>query len=236
EAGSQSVEAESAAGPADGIEAESADGDRIEAPEAEPTGADAGVAGAEADPASADAEPAGAGGDVDGAVDREEPESLELDDAELADAASTDREKETSEAEFSVEPQPISGLARDAWMTVVGEFGEYEIRGKRKVRADETLLHRLFAHLFRTLFSYGKASGVDVGVGEDGFFVEDDGSGVPHAQREYVGGESMTDAKSGAGIQVARRLARRHGWSLKIEATGEGGTRFVVSGAEIIED
>lgn len=215
----------------DGTEAEPADVERIEAAEAEPTGADA-----EAGPARAEADGLAAGSEVDGAVEPGEPESLELDEAELADAASTSREESAPEAEFSVEPQPISGLARDAWMTVVGEFGEYEIRGKRKVRADETLLHRLFAHLFRTLFSYGKASGVDVGVGEDGFFVEDDGSGVPHARREYVSGETMTDAKSGAGIQVARRLARRHGWSLKIEATEDGGTRFVVSGAEVIED
>ncbi|MFB6087975.1 MAG: ATP-binding protein, partial [Haloarculaceae archaeon] len=99
--------------------------------------------------------------------------------------------------------------------------------------ADETLLHRLFAHLFRTLFSYGKASGVDVGVTDDGFFVEDDGSGVPHAEREYADAQTMTDAKSGAGIRVAERLASRHGWELSIEANDDGGTRFLVSGADV---
>lgn len=169
----------------------------------------------------------GAGEDGPGLDDGD----LSLDRSDLAGAASG----EDPDGDLSLDPQPVSELARDAWMTVVGEFGDYEVRGDTTVLADETLLHRLFAHLFRTLLSYGNASGVDVGVTEGGFFVADDGSGVAHEDREYADVTTMTDAASGAGVRVARRLARRHGWDIDVTANDDGGTRFEVRGVDVVD-
>lgn len=130
----------------------------------------------------------------------------------------------------SMEPHTVGEVAQQAWTTVVGDFGDYEITGGRRVYADRTMLSRLFAHLFRTLFAYGKASAVDVGTTEDGFFVQDDGSGVPHVDRDYAEAATMTDARSGASIRVARRLAERHGWELSVMPNDRGGSRFEVTG------
>ena len=149
--------------------------------------------------------------------------------------------------EHHVTPQPIGRIASETWNHVLGTAGTSEVRGGRTVLTDRTVLFRLFTHLFRTLLTYGEASAVDVGTFDGlpateasesqperssctGFFVEDDGSGIHHTDRAYAESATMTDAKSGASIRVARRLAKRHGWRLTVDTNETGGTRFVVTG------
>ena len=136
----------------------------------------------------------------------------------------------SGDGEHHVTPRPIGRIASEAWSHVLGTAGSSEVRGGRTVLADRTVLFRLFTHLFRTLLTYGEASSVDVGTFDGGFFVEDDGSGIHHTDRAYAESATMTDAKSGASIRVARRLAKRHGWRLAVDANETGGTRFVVTG------
>jgi hypothetical protein len=135
-----------------------------------------------------------------------------------------------SDSDVHVTPQPIGQIASEAWAHVLGDAGQSEVQGGTTVLADRTILFRLFTHLFRTLFTYGEASAVDVGVQEGRFFVEDDGSGVPHTAREYADATTMTNAQSGASIRVAQRLAKRHGWELVVDSNEQGGTRFTVRG------
>lgn len=157
-------------------------------------------------------------------------EGLSPEEVSSAERAEPDEEPIPDRGAASMEPQTVGEVAGEAWQTVVGDFGDYEITGGRRVYADRTMLNRLFAHLFRTLFAYGKASAVDVGTSEDGFFVQDDGSGVPHVDRDYAEAATMTDARSGASIRVARRLAERHGWELSVMPNDRGGSRFEVTG------
>jgi len=135
-----------------------------------------------------------------------------------------------SDSDPHVTPQPIGRIASEAWAHVLGDAGVSEVRGGRTVLADRTVLFRLFTHIFRTLLTYGEASSVSVGTHDAGFFVEDDGSGMDHNDRAYADATTMTNAQSGASIRVARRLAKRHGWDLTVDANDQGGTRFDVRG------
>lgn len=135
-----------------------------------------------------------------------------------------------SESDPHVTPQPLGRIASEAWNPVLGDVGDSEIRGGRTVLADRTDLLRLFAHLFRSLLTYGEAVSIDVGVHDAGFFIEDDGSGVSHNDRAYADATTMTNAQSGASVRVARRLAKQHGWDLTVESNDQGGTRFDVRG------
>jgi signal transduction histidine kinase len=63
--------------------------------------------------------------------------------------------------------------------------------------------------------------------------VEDDGSGIPEAEREDVfqrfrRGHGARGAGTGLGLAIARRLAERHGGSLELEESEGGGCRFVL--------
>jgi signal transduction histidine kinase len=63
-----------------------------------------------------------------------------------------------------------------------------------------------------------------------GFAVEDDGPGIPPAEREQVfdrGFSTATDG-TGFGLAIVRRVAAAHGWSVAVEESAAGGARFEV--------
>ncbi len=73
---------------------------------------------------------------------------------------------------------------------------------------------------------------VDVVVGPladgDGFFVADDGPGIPEADREAVFDVGMTTRESGTGVglSIVRTVAEAHGWSVAVAESADGGARF----------
>jgi signal transduction histidine kinase len=78
----------------------------------------------------------------------------------------------------------------------------------------------------------GEASEITVTVGlladGSGFFVEDDGVGVPDADRESVfeAGETGSGSGSGLGLAIVRRIAQAHGWTVDLTDSDTGGARF----------
>lgn len=65
-----------------------------------------------------------------------------------------------------------------------------------------------------------------------GFWVADDGPGIPDADRESVLEEGFTTASSGTGcgLAIVREIAEGHGWSVGVEESDAGGARFVFGG------
>ena len=65
-------------------------------------------------------------------------------------------------------------------------------------------------------------------AGEDGFFVADDGVGIPAEDRESVfeAGESNGGSGSGLGLAIVRRIAQAHGWTVESTESESGGARF----------
>jgi signal transduction histidine kinase len=80
------------------------------------------------------------------------------------------------------------------------------------------------------------AAAVTVRVGdlEDGFYVEDDGPGIPPERREATlePGHSTVPGGTGFGLNIVRRIAEAHGWSLSVAEGAEGGARFEFAGVE----
>jgi signal transduction histidine kinase len=71
---------------------------------------------------------------------------------------------------------------------------------------------------------------VTVGPLDDGpgFFVADDGRGIPEAKRDAVFDHGVSPGGgTGLGLTIVRTIAEAHGWSIGVEASEEGGTRFV---------
>jgi len=75
---------------------------------------------------------------------------------------------------------------------------------------------------------------VTITVGElrDGFYVEDDGPGIPADERDHVfdAGYSTADEGTGFRLSIVKQVADAHGWTIRVtEGTG-GGARFEVTG------
>jgi len=69
---------------------------------------------------------------------------------------------------------------------------------------------------------------VRVGSLSDGFYVEDDGVGIPAEQRESVfeAGWSTDSDGTGFGLAIVKQIARAMGWKVSVTASDEGGARF----------
>jgi PAS domain S-box-containing protein len=75
---------------------------------------------------------------------------------------------------------------------------------------------------------------VVVGPTDGGFYVADDGPGVPSAERERVfeRGYTTADAGTGFGLNIVRDVADAHGWAVELTGSAAGGARFDVTGVD----
>jgi signal transduction histidine kinase len=69
---------------------------------------------------------------------------------------------------------------------------------------------------------------------DGGFYVADDGTGIPAADRETVfeGGYTTSEEGTGTGLGIVRQLAEAHGWSVRVVDAASGGARFEFDGVE----
>jgi signal transduction histidine kinase len=65
-------------------------------------------------------------------------------------------------------------------------------------------------------------------TGTFGFFVEDDGQGVPEGRRESVfdAGETTRKDGTGFGLPIVKQIAEAHGWEVELTDSFDGGARF----------
>jgi len=78
---------------------------------------------------------------------------------------------------------------------------------------------------------------VTVGTLEDGFYVADDGPGIPTEERADVFdvGFTGTDDGTGFGLGIVERVVHAHGWDIHATASEDGGARFEITGVETAE-
>jgi len=97
------------------------------------------------------------------------------------------------------------------------------------VEGDPERVRTLFENLLRNSKDHaGETPTVRVGPHEDGFYVEDDGPGIPENDRGSVfeWGVTTADDGTGYGLAVVRTIARAHGWEVSVSDGSTGGVRF----------
>jgi PAS domain S-box-containing protein len=77
---------------------------------------------------------------------------------------------------------------------------------------------------------------VTVGSLPDGFYVEDDGRGIPTEERADVfeRGYTSSDDGLGIGLGIVRQIVDAHGWRIRVTAGDAGGARFEITGVEAL--
>jgi signal transduction histidine kinase len=87
--------------------------------------------------------------------------------------------------------------------------------------------------LFRNSVEHG-GSAVTVTVGslsdESGFYVEDDGPGVPPDTQDHVfeNGYTTQETGIGFGLSIVRTIFEAHDWAVSLTEGTEGGARFEI--------
>jgi len=77
---------------------------------------------------------------------------------------------------------------------------------------------------------------VTIGTLDDGFYVEDDGAGIPPEERDRVfeTGYSTVPDGTGLGLRIVERVAESHGWDIRVREGTDGGTRFEITGVTVV--
>ena len=124
----------------------------------------------------------------------------------------------------------VANLAWDAVDTAAADLRVEDELGT--VDADPDRLQEGFANLFRNSIEHaGDDVVVRVGRSEDGFYVADDGPGIPPDEREAVFDRGhSSEGGTGLGLAIVRSIVEAHGWAVRITDAEGGGTRFDVTG------
>ena len=133
----------------------------------------------------------------------------------------------------------LETLARRAWPESDTDSGTLEIESSRVISADRSRVCELFENLFENALEHAGAD-VTVRVGtietadDAGFYIEDDGVGIPTDERDTVfeWGHTTATEGTGFGLAIVAEIVDAHGWEIDVCDATTGGTRFEITGLE----
>jgi PAS domain S-box-containing protein len=133
------------------------------------------------------------------------------------------------------EPVALPELVNSCWLNVATEGATLVMDVDRTIRADRGRLQQVFENLFRNAVEHGDGE-VTVRVGElaGGFYVEDNGPGIPAAERANVfeAEYSTREDGFGFGLNIATEVIDAHDWEIQVTEGSDGGARFEVTGVD----
>jgi PAS domain S-box-containing protein len=143
----------------------------------------------------------------------------------------------------------LEASVRAAWGNVETGRATLEVEPDLGVIvADESRLEELFENLFRNAVEHGATDSkgaesrsltVSTGRLQDrrGFYVADDGPGIPEPEWESIfeRGYSTRESGTGYGLSIVKQLAEAHGWTIGVTESDSGGARFEVRDVEFEE-
>ena len=135
------------------------------------------------------------------------------------------------------QPVRVADVARDAWSNVETGDLDLAVEVDSVVPADRERLCQLLENLFRNAVEHGRpdgghGDGVRVTVGSlddaEGFYVADNGPGIPVEERERVleSGYSTAEEATGFGLPIVSTIAEADGWSVEVGESESCGARF----------
>lgn len=144
----------------------------------------------------------------------------------------------------------LAQSAREAWEYTQTSDCAVEVAVDESVTVQahpDRLLH-IFENVYRNAADHNDdavtvrvglldGSPVTDGGHRTGFFIEDDGDGIPAADRDAVFEQGYTTAGDGTGfgLAIARDMAENHGWDIRVTDGDDGGARFEITGVELRE-
>ena len=135
------------------------------------------------------------------------------------------------------EPAPVclSELCLSCWSHVDTGGATVDVTAEEQILADESRLSQLLENLVRNAVEHG---GSDVTVSIDdlpnGFYLEDDGVGIPPDRRDGLLDPDRLGESDDTriGLRVVRKVADAHGWTVTVTESPDGGARFEFTDVE----
>ena len=168
--------------------------------------------------------------DVDSDHLEEVAAALERMDALIEDVLTLARSGNDLE---ELRPVDLRDILEAGWRNVTTHRADLVVETDATVTADRSRLQQLLENLFRNAVEHGGAD-VTIVVGNlsstTGFYVADDGAGIPEGDREDVfeSGYSTHQNGTGFGLAIVREIVDLHGWEIDLTESEAGGARFEI--------
>lgn len=130
-------------------------------------------------------------------------------------------------------------LLENCWNNVKTAEATIESDIDLSIRADRSRLQQLVENLIRNAIDHGTEDvTIRIGSLSDGFFLEDDGPGIPPGERQQVfeSGYSTDEEGTGFGLAIVQQIVDAHDWDIHVTESADGGARFEISGVEVVEE
>lgn len=154
------------------------------------------------------------------------------------------------------EPVDLATITRTVWRDLDRRGNGLVVESSKRFLASETRLVQLLENLLQNAVTHGSPTRrlegdagtnpedearngdltIRVGSLSDGFYLEDDGVGIPQDDRTQVFEQGYTSNADGTGLGLAivERIATAHGWMITATESDEGGARFEVVGVDAV--
>jgi signal transduction histidine kinase len=132
----------------------------------------------------------------------------------------------------------LNDVIQHAWETVETANATLTVDCDRTIVADPTMLQHVFENLFKNAIDHGgEEVEVTVGTLDAGFYVEDDGAGIPPDERDAVFEVGYTGEEDGTGfgLSIIKQIVSAHDWEIHLHEGTDGGARFEITGIDGVE-
>lgn len=135
----------------------------------------------------------------------------------------------------ATESVSLSKVGVESWAHI--ETGEATLSTKDDVtfQCDPGRVRQILENLFQNCIDHSDGT-VNVWLGSipGGFYVADDGPGIPPDERDDVFKRGYTTAGDGTGLGLAivQEAVQAHGWDITVKESLAGGTHFEITGVE----
>jgi len=135
----------------------------------------------------------------------------------------------------------LAAIVDSCWQTTETDGATLIVDTDQTIRADEARLRRLLENLLRNSVEHGSTTDtasddrhvtVTVGALDDGFYVADDGPGIPADGDVFTSGYTGAATGTGLGLSIVKRIADEHGWSAAVDRSADG-ARFEFRDVEV---
>ena len=129
----------------------------------------------------------------------------------------------------------VDSLVETCWNNVETDNATLVSDLDQAIEGDGSRVRQLLENLIRNAVEHGRGDvTIRVGSLQNGFYVADDGPGIPDERREEVweAGYSGTEDGTGFGLAIVKQIVEAHGWDIHISESSEGGARFEITGVE----
>lgn len=143
----------------------------------------------------------------------------------------------TDNPETATEPLEVNQLIHRCWENFDQSSATLTGTIDHVIEADEVRLRQIFENLFRNAIDHSTGD-VTITVGEldDGFFIADNGPGIPEEHHDSVLdiGYSTDPEGTGFGLIIVEQAVIDHDWTLTITDSQSGGARFEITDVSIV--